>query len=225
MKTFTVLLLCLVMQLHVFAADDLSKTVIGRWTSPVGQYEFLPDHTGTMNQGTTPLKFQWRVDGTKIAITFLRPDDKKAFTWEVSSGASPNELTLTVPPKPEGIELSRVGTQPKRIDEEQERVCLNRLAKIASAFRGYMQDHDGTLPKTIEELFPDYLPEHPSTRAEMLSPFSTDPKTPSYELMTPGANLSKLKPDAVVLRCKYRSPLGNRSVYLASDKWELIKDK
>jgi hypothetical protein len=226
MKTFILLTFVCFIHALAYSADDLGKTLIGKWTWIGGQqYEFAADHTGTMTQGGKTLKLRWRVDGTKVPITILRPDGQEAFTWQITRGASQDELTLTNPPKTEGVELSRVGTHPKRIDEEQERVCLNRLAKIASAFRGYMLDHDGSLPTTIEELFPDYMPEHPSTRAEMVSPFSPDPKTPSYELMTPGANLSKLKPDTVVLRCKYKSPLGKRSVYFASDKWELVTDK
>src|SRR5258708_7321061 len=107
-------------------------------------------------------------------MTFVGADGRELFTWEISSAGGRDQLSLRSQPNKEPVELNRAGTHAARIDEEQERVCLNRIGKLGTALKLYSGDHDETLPRTIDELLPDYLTER--DRAEMISPFASDTK-------------------------------------------------
>lgn len=84
--------------------------------------------------------------------------------------------------------------------------------------------HDGMLPRTIEQLVPDYLPKNPATSPLWRSPFGDGSTGSSYEFLTPGAKLADLKPETANLRGKFKSPAGRHSVYLAVQNAQLISD-
>ena len=109
--------------------------------------------------------------------------------------------------------------------DAKEAECLRRIRTIGAAASLYSQDYDGTLPRTIDQLIGNYLPEHPTTRAELISPFASDNKTPSYEFVTPGAKLPDLKPDSIIIRSLFMAPGNRRSIYRANGTAEMIQDK
>lgn len=126
------------------------------------------------------------------------------------------------------IDLAHGGDAPAKLSDAEdvrEKKCLSIIKMIGTELQIYAMDYDGRLPRTIEELFPTYLTRNPTTTPELRSPFAADAKGVSYELVTPGAKLSDLKPETVILRCKFHSPAGRRSVYLASGKGQTATDK
>ncbi len=103
--------------------------------------------------------------------------------------------------------------------------CLRRINSLGNAIRLYAGDHGGALPKTVTETIGSYLPDLPNEREELVSPFALDANSSSYELVNPGAKLSELQPDAILIRCKFKSPAGRRSIYRANGKTEMAEDK
>ncbi len=115
-------------------------------------------------------------------------------------------------------------TTPPAKEDAREGECLSRIRQIGQALFLYTMDHKGMLPRTIEQLVPDYLPTNPATSPLLRSPFADGSTGSSYEFLTPGAKLADLKPETAILRGKFKSPAGRRSVYLAVQKAQLISD-